>query len=98
MSPPSPPVPKACHRARQSHSPEGGPDRSPRLEIDGIAPPPSDIRSQHSCPRHSRSRSDLGGTPPHDLHPYQVTRREIQSPASPAAALVRASAWPRAAE
>jgi ribosomal protein L34E len=43
---PLPPVPKPCRRLPQSRSPDGEPDRPPRLEIDRIAPAPSDIRSR----------------------------------------------------
>ena len=50
-------------RSRQSPLPGGEPDRPPVPAVDRIGPPPSDIRSPRSGPRHSRLPSSPGGTP-----------------------------------
>ena len=50
------------HRAWQSRSPGGEPDRPRAPASDRIGSPPSDIRSPRCGPRHSRLRSGLGGT------------------------------------
>ena len=62
-SPPWPQVPQGC-RSRRSRPPDGEPDRPPAPAVDRIDPPPSDIRSPRSGPRHSRFRSGPGGMRP----------------------------------
>ena len=47
---------------RQSRPPDDEPDRLPMPAADRIGPPPSDIRSRHCGPQHSRSRPGLAGT------------------------------------
>ena len=49
-------------RSRRSRSPGDEPDRRPMPAVDRTGRPPSDIRSPRCGPRHSRLRSDLGGT------------------------------------
>ena len=84
---PLPPVPKDRLQARQSRRLGGEPTRQPTPAADLVDSRPSDIRSPHSRPRHSRRPSSPGESAQTIREPHQATPGgEPRSPASPAAA------------